>query len=87
MQYIFALSHVILIAEVKLRFNFVPKCSSAIAESRRALTKVYGGSCAALLLVEKIVALRFRYYSCPPLDKTLLKSINLHLDYCFLSIP
>ena len=70
---IFALRCDILIAKVRLRFNLEQKCLSAIAEFRCASTeskspmrklrcasenqKLDCAFCAALLLVEKIVAL------------------------------
>ena len=70
---VFALCCEILIAEVRLRFNLVRACRSAISESRCASTepksslwklrcaseiiKKNWAFCAALLLVEKIVAL------------------------------
>ena len=53
---VFALHREISIAEVRLRFNLVRKCRSAIAELRCALveSKVHCGSCAKLQKLKKV---------------------------------
>ena len=61
---VFAFCCDILVTEVRLRFNLVRKCRSAISELRCALEikKIKLPICAAFLLVEKVlrfVALRF----------------------------